>query len=96
MGMKYVEESFNMGMIFYLKCPSKWVPFQTPNTHIRAFLYWSRQSLSPKKALVALYILGVNGHKGCPTQEKQDHLLAVSNLSNIMFLLKFYVISIIT
>ena len=34
---KYTEERFNMGMLFYLRRPSKWVYFQTPNTQIRAF-----------------------------------------------------------
>ena len=42
MSMNYAEEPFIMGMFFYLRRPSKWVNFQTPNTHIRAFLYWSR------------------------------------------------------
>ena len=42
MGMKYVEKPFNMGMYFYLRRPSKWVHFQAPYTHFRAFLYWSR------------------------------------------------------
>ena len=44
MGLKYAEEPFNMGMLvfFYLRRPSEWVYFQPPNTHIRAFLYWSR------------------------------------------------------
>ena len=39
MDMEYAEEPFNMGMFFYLRHPSKWENFQTPNTHIRAFLY---------------------------------------------------------
>ena len=41
MRLKYAEEPFNMGMFFYLKRHSKWVHFQTPITHIQAFLYWS-------------------------------------------------------
>ena len=41
MGMNYAEEPFNMVMFFNLRHPSKWLHFQTPNTHIRAFLYWS-------------------------------------------------------
>ena len=42
MGMKYAEVPFNMGScFFYLRRPSEWVHFLTPNTHIRAFLYWS-------------------------------------------------------
>ena len=40
MGIKYVQEPFNVGMCIYLRRPSKWVHFQTPNTQIRAFLYW--------------------------------------------------------
>ena len=47
MGMKYAEEPFNMGMFFYLRRPSKWVHFPTLNTHIRAFLYWSRPPGKP-------------------------------------------------
>ena len=41
MRMKYAEEPFNMqyGYFFCLKRPSKWVHFQTRNTHIRAFFY---------------------------------------------------------
>ena len=38
--MKYAEEPVHMGMLFYLRCASKWVHFQTPNTNIQAFLYW--------------------------------------------------------
>ena len=40
-----------MGMFFYLRRPSKWVHFQTPNTHIRAFLYWGRPSPRPQANL---------------------------------------------
>ena len=43
MGMKYAEKPFNMGticLLFYLRRPSKWLHFQTPNTHILAFVYW--------------------------------------------------------
>ena len=50
MGMKYAEEPFNMGGFFYyLRRPSKWVHFQTPNTHIKAFLYWSLPPPSPTR-----------------------------------------------
>ena len=42
MGIKYADEPFNMGIFFFLpKASFKWVHFQTSNTHIRAFLYWS-------------------------------------------------------
>ena len=41
MCMKYAEEPYG-SVFFYLRRPSKWVHFQTPNTHIRAFLCWSR------------------------------------------------------
>ena len=37
MGIKCAEDPFNMGMFFDIRCPSLWVHFQTPNTHIRAF-----------------------------------------------------------
>ena len=42
MGMKYAEQPFNMAIFFYLRRLSKWLHFQTLNTHIREFLYWSR------------------------------------------------------
>ena len=42
MGMDCAEDPFNMGMFYNSRCHSKWVCFQIPNTHIRAFLYWSR------------------------------------------------------
>ena len=34
---------------FNVRCPSKWVPFLIPNTHIRAFLYWSRPPPPPPR-----------------------------------------------
>ena len=37
MGIKCAEDPFNMGMFFDIRRPSKWVHFQTPNTHILAF-----------------------------------------------------------
>ena len=37
MGIKCAEDPFNMGMFFDIRCPSLWVYFQTPSTHIRAF-----------------------------------------------------------
>ena len=38
--MEYAEElTFNTDNIFYLRRPWNWVHFQTPNTHIRPFLY---------------------------------------------------------
>ena len=40
--MNCAEHPFNMGMFYNSRCHSKWVCFQIPNTHIRAFLYWSR------------------------------------------------------
>ena len=44
MGMKYAEEPFNMPMFFGLRRPSKWVHFQTPNTHLGIFIL---ESLPP-------------------------------------------------
>ena len=41
MGRNHAEHPFNMGMFYNSRCHSKWVCFQIPNTHIRAFLYWS-------------------------------------------------------
>ena len=49
MGVNFAA-SLNMGknlcwvlyIITYKRRPSKWVHIQTLNTHIRAFLYWSR------------------------------------------------------
>ena len=42
MGINCEEDPFNMCMFYNLRCHSKWVCFRIPNTHIRAFLYWSR------------------------------------------------------
>ena len=35
---------YKMGMFHNSSCHSKWVRFHVPNTHIRAFLYWSQPS----------------------------------------------------
>ena len=56
MGMKYAEEAFNMVFFFpYQRRPSKWLHFQTLNTHIRAFLYWSRPWPGSHSTLTGVY-----------------------------------------
>ena len=39
--MHHIENTFNMGMFYNLRCHSKLVLSQIPNTHIRAFSKWS-------------------------------------------------------
>ena len=40
MDMKYAEETLQNGFVFFhRRHPSEWVHFQTPNTHIQAYLY---------------------------------------------------------
>ena len=63
-GMEDAEESFNMGMFFYLRHPSKWVHFQTPNTHIRAFLYWGRPPRPQAHLSMQLFFLCDHQHFG--------------------------------
>ena len=46
MGMKYAEKPFNMGILFYLSRPLKWVHFQTPNTGTMIPLYIGINNLS--------------------------------------------------
>ena len=42
-----VEDPVTMGMLYHSRCPLKWVDFQIPNTHSRAFSYWSRPPPPP-------------------------------------------------
>ena len=42
MGINCAEDPFNIGMLYDSRCHSKRVYFEIPNTHIRAFSYWSR------------------------------------------------------
>ena len=51
--MNCAEDPFNMGVFYNSRSHSKWVYFQIPNTHIRAFLYWSRPGpyVNEKKTL---------------------------------------------
>ena len=47
MGMQRNPSIWVCFFFFYLGRPSKWVHLQTPNTHIRAFLYWSSNPPPP-------------------------------------------------
>ena len=42
MGDNYAKDPFILRLFYDWKCPSKWVHFQIPDTHVLAFWCWSR------------------------------------------------------
>ena len=66
MGMNCAEDPFNMGMFYNSRSHSNRIYFQIPNTHIRAFLYWSRPP-PPRENATSLTFKS--------TSSKQDKIL---------------------